>query len=248
MSVIERAAKRLEELRKAGITVRSPKLAQDVASGFPSAGIEPAEALPEDSRVAADARPRAATDQEQLPTAVSKSVSIDLARLAASGFVTPEDPRSQVAEEFRVIKRPLIRNAMGKTAAPIRNGNLIMITSAFPGEGKSTCSVNLAISIAMELRQQGPARGCGCGEAVDSYAAGPFAGTRSAGHPDRPEDQSQRRAAQDQRRTSFRCSRAEERIRVRPNCSPATRWPDCCRKWRTAIRIESLSSIPHPCS
>jgi len=150
VSIIERAAKRLEELRNAGITVRSPKLAQDASSGFPSAGIEPAEALPEDSRVAADARPRAATEQERLPTAVSKSVSIDLARLAASGFVTPEDPRSQLAEEFRVIKRPLIRNAMGKSAEPIRNGNLIMITSAFPGEGKSTCAVNLAISIATE--------------------------------------------------------------------------------------------------
>ena len=152
MSVIERAAKRLEELRKAGITVRSPKLAQDVSSGLPSAGIDPGGALAEDARSAADARPQpAAADREPLPNVVSQSVSIDLARLAASGFVTPEDPRSQVAEEFRVIKRPLIRNAMGKTAAPIRNGNVIMITSAFPGEGKSTCSVNLAISIAMEL-------------------------------------------------------------------------------------------------
>ncbi len=42
-------------------------------------------------------------------------------------------------------------NATGKGAAPIRNGNLIMVTSALPGEGKSFTAVNLAMSIAMEL-------------------------------------------------------------------------------------------------
>jgi receptor protein-tyrosine kinase len=72
-------------------------------------------------------------------------------RLSAMGLVTPTDPRSRVAEEFRSIKRPLIRNAQGKSATPIKNGNLVMITSALPGEGKSTCAANLAISIAMEL-------------------------------------------------------------------------------------------------
>ena len=82
---------------------------------------------------------------------VSKAVTLDLLRLSAQGLVTPADPRSQVAEEFRSIKRPLIRNAQGKSATPINNGNLVMVTSALPGEGKSTCAVNLAISIAMEL-------------------------------------------------------------------------------------------------
>ncbi len=40
---------------------------------------------------------------------------------------------------------------MGKGKAPVANGNLIMITSALPGEGKSFSAINLAISIAMEL-------------------------------------------------------------------------------------------------
>jgi exopolysaccharide/PEP-CTERM locus tyrosine autokinase len=50
-----------------------------------------------------------------------------------------------------VIKRPLIANAMGKSATPVENGNLIMVTSSLPGEGKSFTAINLAISIAAEL-------------------------------------------------------------------------------------------------
>ncbi len=45
----------------------------------------------------------------------------------------------------------MLTNATGKGAAPIRNGNLIMVTSALPGEGKSFTAINLAMSIAMEL-------------------------------------------------------------------------------------------------
>jgi protein-tyrosine kinase len=59
--------------------------------------------------------------------------------------------KSQIAEEFRIIKRPLIANAFGQGAARVKNGNLIMITSSLPGEGKSFCAINLAISMAMEM-------------------------------------------------------------------------------------------------
>ena len=78
-------------------------------------------------------------------------VEIDLARLSASGYVTPHAPRSRLAEEFRVIKRPLLNNIGGKAAAPVRNANRIMVTSSVPGEGKTFVSLNLAMSLAMEL-------------------------------------------------------------------------------------------------
>ena len=71
--------------------------------------------------------------------------------MAASGLLVPSQSRNVLANEFRVIKRPLIANAMGKGATPVTNGNLVMITSALPGEGKSFTAINLAISIAMEL-------------------------------------------------------------------------------------------------
>ena len=50
-----------------------------------------------------------------------------------------------------MIKRPLIRNALDKSVAQLKNGNLIMVTSSLPGEGKSFVAVNLALSIAMEV-------------------------------------------------------------------------------------------------
>jgi exopolysaccharide/PEP-CTERM locus tyrosine autokinase len=71
--------------------------------------------------------------------------------LSASGIVNPHSPRSQIADQYRVIKRPLITNAMGRGASVIANSNLIMVTSALPGEGKSFNAVNLAMSIATEL-------------------------------------------------------------------------------------------------
>lgn len=81
----------------------------------------------------------------------SQMQSINLARLHRMGVVAPDAEKSQIAEEFRIIKRPLIANAFGQGTARVRNGNLIMITSSLPGEGKSFCAINLAISMAMEM-------------------------------------------------------------------------------------------------
>ena len=66
------------------------------------------------------------------------------------GYITPEDEVSNLAEQYRAIKRPLLINATGKGPAPIENGNLIMVVSAMPGEGKTFTSLNLALSMAME--------------------------------------------------------------------------------------------------
>ncbi|MFT4174557.1 MAG: XrtA-associated tyrosine autokinase [Rhodocyclaceae bacterium] len=81
----------------------------------------------------------------------SRRVHINLERLSAMGMVSPINPRTVLAEEYRVIKRPLLRNVAARGAGAIRNGNLIMVTSSVPGEGKSFSSINLALSIAMEL-------------------------------------------------------------------------------------------------
>lgn len=73
-------------------------------------------------------------------------IDIDLDRLNQLGIVTPIQGKTQIAEQFRIIKRPLLTKAFAK-----KNNNLIMISSALQGEGKSFCAVNLAMSIASEM-------------------------------------------------------------------------------------------------
>lgn len=86
-----------------------------------------------------------------VPPRIIKRVEINLDRLAANNMVTSDGGRNPVAEEFRAIKRPLIDNAFSKDGRPVNRNNLIMVTSALPGEGKTFSAINLAISIAMEL-------------------------------------------------------------------------------------------------
>lgn len=135
MSIIEEASKRLEQLGKAGIQVPSGADAgrrnRSRVEGTNANRVEPTlsgDAASERSRIA-----------------------LDFARLQANGIITPNDPDLQLLHEFRVVKRPLIRNALGKSGAPLQNGNLIMVTSALPGEGKTFVALNLAMSIAMEV-------------------------------------------------------------------------------------------------
>jgi len=77
-------------------------------------------------------------------------VDLNLARLHQMGMVTHDGGRTSAAEDFRIIKRPLLRNAIAAIGAGTRNGNLVVVTSALPGEGKTYCAINLAMSIAME--------------------------------------------------------------------------------------------------
>jgi protein-tyrosine kinase len=129
-SLIEQAAQRLEQLRAAGVEVPIPPLSKHA---------DTAPAPPQST-------PATLTD-----TPTSRKVDVDLDRLGAAGIVTPLAPRSATADQFRVVKRPLIDNAMGKGASTINHANLIMVTSALPGEGKSFTAINLAMSIAAEL-------------------------------------------------------------------------------------------------
>src|SRR5256885_5175001 len=80
----------------------------------------------------------------------ARHVELNFEKLRSLGFVTPDVPTSQTADEFRVIKRPIIRNAVGKGDERVKHGNLVMVTSALPGEGKTFTSINLAMSVAME--------------------------------------------------------------------------------------------------
>ncbi|PPD35086.1 MAG: protein tyrosine kinase [Methylomonas sp.] len=88
---------------------------------------------------------------DDLKIAKENYVSIDWTSLAKEGFLDQNDTKSQLAEEFRVIKRPLVNNMQGGDVNGIKRSNLILICSSLPGEGKTFVSINLALSIANEL-------------------------------------------------------------------------------------------------
>lgn len=65
-------------------------------------------------------------------------------------LVQGSDLGQAFADEYRRIKRPLLSNAFGKSSSLLEKGNLILITSSVPGEGKTHTAVNLALSMAYE--------------------------------------------------------------------------------------------------
>ncbi|PPD05258.1 MAG: protein tyrosine kinase [Methylobacter sp.] len=96
----------------------------------------------------------ASKPKKTVPGPGHKQVELDWDTLKKSGFLTKEDTNSQKAEEYRIIKRPLIENAIGKNSKDIKNSNLILITSSLPGEGKTYNAINLALSISTEMDKQ----------------------------------------------------------------------------------------------
>jgi protein-tyrosine kinase len=83
----------------------------------------------------------------------SRHVDIDLAALEAAGYISPTQAVSRLAEEMRVIKRPLLDHLARarRPALTAPHANLVMVTSSRDGEGKTFTAINLALSIAMEL-------------------------------------------------------------------------------------------------
>ena len=77
-------------------------------------------------------------------------VAINLDALRRAGGLPPVDVERQIADEYRRIKWPLLERAFGRDVPAVPDGNLVMVTSALPGDGKTFTSLNLALSIARE--------------------------------------------------------------------------------------------------
>ncbi|MGZ8287988.1 MAG: XrtA-associated tyrosine autokinase [Telluria sp.] len=142
MSIIEKAASRIEH-KKEESGVATPRFPVDAQA--PGAAVAPA-------RAAAEAAPGAPQAEVAQPVrSAPRMVELDLERMQSIGLVTAAGGRTTLVEEFRVIKRPLLKRAFAERTPGSKPGNLIMVTSSLPGEGKTFCSINLAMSIAMEL-------------------------------------------------------------------------------------------------
>ena len=166
MSIIEKAASRIDQQRQnAAATATPPSIVArparahhraDAGSGAgdaaPAAGqLPPAERRRSTPAVAAPREAVRSRRRAQRRAPSARTVELDLARMRELGMVTAAGGRTHLLEEFRIIKRPLLKRAFTERGAERQPGNLIMVTSSLPGEGKTYSAINLAMSIAMEL-------------------------------------------------------------------------------------------------
>lgn len=132
MSIVEKAAEKLKNL-PAGLPV-SPPL--EVAPLHTASTVE---RLQERTRVA---------DQ---PVESAPLWHVESAALKRMGILPADDAAgARLADELRLIKRPLLDNAIGKGAETLVRGKRIMVASAEAGEGKTFVAMNLALSLARE--------------------------------------------------------------------------------------------------
>jgi protein-tyrosine kinase len=77
-------------------------------------------------------------------------VTVDRARLRSAALIEPDAPVGALAEEFRIVKRQLLLNSNSATDLAPEKRRVILVCSAQPGEGKTFCALNLALSLSSE--------------------------------------------------------------------------------------------------
>lgn len=140
MGIIEQAARRLEQLKGAGI---------DVSPADQPVSLPASTSTAASGSLLSQAAPRVETFLNGSAPVASKAARLDLNAMARNSLLVPNHGLPALEQEFRIVKQPLLANAIGP--ARVARGNLIFVTSAVPGEGKTFCAVNLALSMAAEI-------------------------------------------------------------------------------------------------
>ena len=90
--------------------------------------------------------PTAWSSYREEPTTLPPPTPIDPGLLSEENLVVLKNPASLEAEEFRKLKESLIKTI----TSPGTFNNVVLVTSAHHGEGKSLVTANLAITLAQE--------------------------------------------------------------------------------------------------
>jgi len=146
-SLVDRLAQRIDLNAEASISAAPPIHISEIdADEIPS---DPPPISDADLKNASIARIN--IQQPTAPeSASSPIVALDIENLRDKGYLTPESPHSLLAEEYRIIKRPLLRMAFAGQRLADDREHVVLITSARPGEGKTFTAINLAMSVASE--------------------------------------------------------------------------------------------------
>lgn len=124
MGIVERAVQIAESNVKEG---ESPHVPSVASSSEPKHTVDSAASLQRSDSVLA--------------------VQVDLERLRELGRLPSLEAAPRTEDEFRRIKWPLLRAITGTSIEPPVRNNVILVTSALPGEGKTFVALNLALSV-----------------------------------------------------------------------------------------------------
>ncbi|MGD2167199.1 MAG: CpsD/CapB family tyrosine-protein kinase [Gammaproteobacteria bacterium] len=127
MSVIERALQRIQKQSGVPQTTRKQPVVARVA--------------PQSKTIV-----RNGAAHEEL-VAEGRMIEFSTSALSEAGLCALEN--SRLADEYRLIKQPILRKAAEEVPENPR-GNLVMVASSLGGEGKTFTSVNLSLSLASE--------------------------------------------------------------------------------------------------
>jgi Mrp family chromosome partitioning ATPase len=122
-----------------------PAAAEALATVSGPAAATPLPAVP----ASAPGHPRVAPAERIEFTA--RRQTIDRARLTAQNLLVPDGEVTALVEEFRIIKRQILfaaRDALAAGGGP--EAQRVLVCSPLPGEGKTFCATNLALSVAVE--------------------------------------------------------------------------------------------------
>lgn len=149
-TLVERAAARLR-LQAEG-RILPPGLAASSSAASPASSVVDEQARRWEALAFARGQEFGVSFRADAPQARQQKpqARFDTRRLRDLGLIDWAAPRSQVTEEFRLVKRELLRHITAKNKDTGTQRNLVMVTSAWAGEGKTFTTLNLAISIAME--------------------------------------------------------------------------------------------------
>jgi len=139
MAIIERAVEIAQSQRGADATP-SPAAPVELP---PAASQDLAQELPKPPRASFRAR----SDSSLTGRDLKRIVHIDVDQLREAGRLPSAEAARRTEDEIRRIKWPLLGAISGRAGHdPVRN-NVILVTSALPGEGKTFTALNLALSI-----------------------------------------------------------------------------------------------------
>ena len=97
-----------------------------------------------------DAVPQPSAQSAAPPRTRAGMVHIDREALSEAGMIVPGAAVTPLAEEFRLVKRALLLTARGVADTDVAKARTVLVCSANPGDGKTFCAINLALSLAAE--------------------------------------------------------------------------------------------------